>query len=192
MSLVCFVRATRASTTARRTPGEAFICRENSELVRVGMARCRHSVERTTSHRDGGATPSSVLRAAVLELAGRLARSRRLRAPGRSGGERATQWSVGDRGQHGATLASRTAGHATSPQERSGPPGNTRLIENREDVPRLSAVPDSRATGISRSELLLLVDRLHDRLNACFEELRTLPQATPRFAACHRQSTSSE
>ena len=39
---------------------------------------------------------------------------------------------------------------------RNGPPGNTRLIENREDVSRLSAVPDSRATCISRSELLFL------------------------------------
>ena len=102
MSLVCFVRATRASTTARRTPGDVFICRENSELVCVGMARCRHSVERTTSHWDGGATPSSVLSSAVLELAGRLARSRRFRAPGgrvRKGNEMV-------RRRHGATLGS--------------------------------------------------------------------------------------
>jgi hypothetical protein len=57
MSLVCFVRPKRAGTTACRTPGEAFICQENSETMCVGMAKCRHSVEWTTSHRDGGAMP---------------------------------------------------------------------------------------------------------------------------------------
>jgi hypothetical protein len=114
-------------------------------------------------------TPSLVLRAAVLELAGPLA--------------------VGDMVP---PLLPRTPGHATIAQVRSGHLGNTTLIENRKDVPRLLTVTDSSATHISRSELLMLLEGLHEKLNACFEDLRRLPQATTRFEARHRQSTSSE
>jgi hypothetical protein len=71
-------------------------------------------------------------------------------------------------------------------------PGSTTLIENRKDVTRFLTVTDGNATHISRSELLMLLEGLHEKLNACFEDLRRLPQTTARFEARNRQSTSSE
>jgi hypothetical protein len=91
-------------------------------------------------------------------------------------------------------LLARTAGGAPIAQGRSGPPGNTTLIETRNDVPRLLTVTNSSATHIARAELLMLLEALHEKLNTCFDDLRRLPQTqtTARFEARNRQSMSSE
>jgi hypothetical protein len=39
---------------------------------------------------------------------------------------------------------------------------------------------DHNEAGISRSELLLLLGDLHERLDTVFEEIRALPQTTAR------------
>jgi hypothetical protein len=54
------------------------------------------------------------------------------------------------------------------------------MIEDEKKILRSAAVPDQKAVGISRSELLLLLDGFHEKLEASFEEIRTLPQTTAR------------
>jgi len=51
---------------------------------------------------------------------------------------------------------------------------------------------DHNEVGISRSELLLLLGDLHERLNAVFEEIRALPQTTARLKARRRESAVPE
>jgi hypothetical protein len=89
-------------------------------------------------------------------------------------------------------LLTRTAGRETIAQGWIGPPWSTPLIENGNDVSRLLTVIDRSATHISRTELLMLLEGLHEKLNACFEDLRRLPQPTARFEARNRQSRLSE
>src|SRR6185295_11136658 len=88
-------------------------------------------------------------------------------------------------------LLTRTA-RATIAQGRSGPPGSTTLSESGNDVPRLSIATDRSATHISRTELLMLLEGLHGKLNACFEDLRRLPHPTARFEVRNRESRLSE
>ena len=66
------------------------------------------------------------------------------------------------------------------------------MIEDKKNILRSATVPDHMAVGISRSELLLLLDGFHERLDAFFEEIRTLPQTTARLKAGNRRSAASE
>jgi len=66
------------------------------------------------------------------------------------------------------------------------------MIENTKSIPRSVAQTDQEEVGISRSESLLLLGDLQERLNALFEEIRTLPQTTARLKARRRRSTASE
>jgi hypothetical protein len=54
------------------------------------------------------------------------------------------------------------------------------MIEDKKKTPRSAAVADQKAVGISRSELLLLLDAFHEKIDASFEEIRTLPQTMAR------------
>ena len=54
------------------------------------------------------------------------------------------------------------------------------MIEDKKKPPRSAAVADQKAVGISRSELLLLLDAFHEKIEASFEEVRTLSQTTAR------------
>jgi hypothetical protein len=104
----------------------------------------------------------------------------------------ASHYCVGDRGLRGSTLACSDSRARDERARLKLEPGSTTLSENRKDVPRLLTVTDSNATHISRSELLMLLEGLHEKLNACFEDLRRLPQPTARFEASSRHSLSSE
>jgi hypothetical protein len=66
------------------------------------------------------------------------------------------------------------------------------MIENTKSIPRWATMTDHNEVGISRSELLLLLRDLHERLDAVFEEIRALPQTTARLKARTRRSTASE
>ena len=93
---------------------------------------------------------------------------------------------------HGGTLAysNRWARDDRARMERAT--WEHELVENGNDVPRLLTATDRSATHISRTELLMLLEGLHEKLNACFEDLRRLPQPTARFEARNRQSRLSE
>ena len=54
------------------------------------------------------------------------------------------------------------------------------MNEDKKKTPRSAAMTDQKALGISRSELLLLLDGFHEQLEASFEEIRTLSQTTAR------------
>lgn len=48
------------------------------------------------------------------------------------------------------------------------------MIEDKKKTPRSTAVADQKAVGISRSELLSLLDAFHEKMDASFEEIRIL------------------
>lgn len=67
------------------------------------------------------------------------------------------------------------------------------VIEDRNNILHSAAESDDdREIGISRSELLFLLDGFHERLDAFFEEVRTLPQTTARLKAGNRRSAVPE
>jgi len=66
------------------------------------------------------------------------------------------------------------------------------MIETTKSIRRWATMTDHNEVGISRSELLLLLGGLHERLDAVFEEIRALPQTTARLKARTRRSTTSE
>ena len=57
------------------------------------------------------------------------------------------------------------------------------IIENGKNIHRSAAETDHLTAGISRSELLLLLNAFHERLDGFFEEIRTLRQTTARLKA---------
>ena len=151
------------------------------------MARCRHRVERTTLHTDRGATCPQFFEPLFLDVG---CRQHPPLVPDRS-----RKRIVLSRRPTGATWCHPCLlgllGHDDR-ERQSGPLGNTTLIENRNDLPRLPTVTDSSAADIARAELLMLLEALHEKLNSCFEDLRRLPQTTARFEARNRHSISSE
>jgi hypothetical protein len=159
------------------------------------MARCRHSVEGTTLHRDGGATRPQFFQPLSLELGCRL-RIRRWFHVSKIAGKMPSCYGAGRPwarcGLDGTILACSDCWGGMIAQVRSGPPGNTTLTENRNDVLRLLTVTARSATHIARAELLMLLEAVHGKLNICFEDLRRLPQTTARFEARNRQSMSLE
>lgn len=92
----------------------------------------------------------------------------------------------------GVTLASRDLEHETTKRSEVVSLDSKNMIEDKKNILRSATVPDHRAVGISRSELLLLLDGFHERLDAFFEEIRTLPQTTARLKAGNRRSAASE
>jgi hypothetical protein len=74
----------------------------------------------------------------------------------------------------------------------AGNPDSKNTIVNQKNIRRSWADTNDTAAGMSRAELLLLLDGFHERLDTCFEDLRTLPQTTTRLRARSRQSTASD
>jgi hypothetical protein len=66
------------------------------------------------------------------------------------------------------------------------------MIENGKNIHRSATETDHMTAGISRSELLQLLNAFHKRLDGFFEEIRTLPQTTARLKARTGQSVVSE
>lgn len=66
------------------------------------------------------------------------------------------------------------------------------IIENGKNIQRSAAETDHLTAGISRSELLLLLNAFHERLDGFFEEIRILPQTTARLKARNGQAVVSE
>ena len=90
------------------------------------------------------------------------------------------------------SLLHKQAEHATSKRGATGNLDSKNMIENTKSILSSAAKTDHNEVGISRSELLLLLGGLHERLDAVFEEIRTLPQTTARLKARTRRSTASE
>lgn len=66
------------------------------------------------------------------------------------------------------------------------------IIENGKNIHGSAAETDHLTAGISRSDLLLLLNAFHERLDGFFEEIRTLPQTTARVEAHNVESVVSE
>ena len=66
------------------------------------------------------------------------------------------------------------------------------IIENEKNILRSAAETDHLTAGISRSELLLLLNDFHERLDGFFEEILTLPQTTARLKVLNGQSPVPE
>ncbi len=89
-------------------------------------------------------------------------------------------------------LLRKTAEHATTKRGGAGSLDGNNMNEDRTNTLRLPARTDHIEVSISRSELLLLLGGLHERLDAFFEEIQTLPQTTTRLNAGKRRSAASE
>ena len=90
------------------------------------------------------------------------------------------------------SLLPKRAEHATRKRGAAGNLDSKNMIENTKSILRSATETDHNEAGVSRSELLLLLGDLHERLDAVFEEIRTLPQTTARLKARTRRSTASE
>ena len=90
------------------------------------------------------------------------------------------------------SLLPKRAEYATSKRGEASNLDRNNMIENTKSILRSATKTDHNEVGISRSELLLLLGDLHERLDAVFEEIRTLPQTTARLKARTRRSTASE
>jgi hypothetical protein len=90
------------------------------------------------------------------------------------------------------SLLPKRAAYATSKSGETSNLDSNNMIENTKSILRSETETDHNEAGISRSELLLLLGDLHERLDAVFEEIRTLPQTTARLKARTRRSTASE
>jgi hypothetical protein len=90
------------------------------------------------------------------------------------------------------SLLRERAEHATTKRGATGNLDSNNTIENTKSTPRWTTITDHNEVGISRSQLLLLLGDLHERLNAVFEEIRALPQATARLKARRRRSAVAE
>ena len=66
------------------------------------------------------------------------------------------------------------------------------IIENMKNINGSAAETDHLTAGISRSDLLLLLNAFHERLDGFFEEIRILPQTTARLEAHNVESVVSE
>jgi hypothetical protein len=66
------------------------------------------------------------------------------------------------------------------------------IIENGKNIHGSAAETDHLTARISRSDLLLLLNAFHERLDGFFEEIRTLPQTTARLKAHNGDSVVSE
>jgi hypothetical protein len=66
------------------------------------------------------------------------------------------------------------------------------MIENGQNIHGSATETDHLTAGISRSQLLPLLNAFHERLDGLFEEIRTLPQTTARLKARNGQSVISE
>lgn len=62
-----------------------------------------------------------------------------------------------------------------------------KMIEKKEHAGRSLPQTLDSERPLSRSELLLLLGRLHDELDAFFEDIRAIPQATSRIKARSRR-----
>jgi hypothetical protein len=66
------------------------------------------------------------------------------------------------------------------------------MIDDMKNALRSAGEANHKKAGTSRSEFLLMLRGLHERLDACFQEILTLPKTMARHKARTRRSAESE